>query len=200
MLGPKDPRAPRDGSRPSSPFAGMKAETLCRTCHEATLKSFDARPAAMRDKSCVDCHMPIVTRNHDKEPQGSPDGTARPRRRHTFHGSHVPEFVAGALRVQVAPDGAVSVANEGAGHAIPFAPVKTLFVAMDALDASGRTLGSERVEIRHKDPILPGKAWKGQSPMPQGTDSVRVVLTYRFADYQPAAEHLTITTVEQKIP
>lgn len=199
MLGPRDPRLSKDAARPSSLFAEMKAEVLCRTCHEATQKSFDARPAAMQDKSCIDCHMPMATRIQDRETRGSSDGAARPRRRHTFYGSHVAQFVASALRVQVAPNGAVTVANEGAGHAIPFAPVKTLFVTMDALDASGRTLGTEKVEIRHKNSILPGNAWTGQTPMPQGTASVRVVLTYRFADYQPVTEHMTIATVEQKV-
>ncbi len=199
ILGPRDPGLAKGGPGRSSVVAEAKAEALCRTCHEATQKSFDGRPTAMREKSCIDCHMPVAARAEAGAARPASQGDAITRRRHTFRGGHDADFVAGALRVTVAPDGAVSVVNVGAGHAIPFAPVRTLFVTMTARDDSGEILATERAEIGSKNPILAGAAWSGQSPMPKGTASVTARITYRLVDYQPEAEHMAVATVERRV-
>gem|GEM_PF-6510491 len=153
----------------------------------------------MRDKSCVDCHMPVAVPPHAPQAAGAAGGPGRPRHRHTFLGSHDAAFVASALRIEITPTGADSVANVGVGHALPLATVKTLIITMSALNDSGNTLDSRRIEIGHKDPISPGDAWTGQAPVPDGTAELRVAITYPFADFQPASQHMTIATRSQKI-
>lgn len=199
MIGPRDIRSPHHPEQASSVFPNTRAEALCRTCHHNAERSFDARPAAMRDKSCVDCHMPVADPTRAAEAAGSADGPGRPRHRHTFLGSHDATFVASALRIEITPTGAVSATNVGAGHALPLAPVKTLIITMSALNDAGDTLDSRRIEIGHKNPIPPGGAWTGQAPTPDGTAELRVAITYRFADFQPASQHMTIATRSQKI-
>lgn len=100
---------------------------LCVSCHQTTIgpvvgvaKDFVATEQHERGRSCVDCHMPVVTR----APANLEDGTpleARPGRSHRIATTRDPHFLqrAFALSARVAGGRAVLSIENRCGHEVP---------------------------------------------------------------------------------
>ncbi len=121
----------------------LESPSLCGTCHELTgpaivdeptLTEYRASPQAAEGTTCADCHLP----REGERPLSNDSVRVRPVRSHRFVGFDPPWgapphraaqaaaetrallAAALALRVERAEDGVVvTVANAGAGHAVP---------------------------------------------------------------------------------
>jgi len=207
MHGPTGPESTGHFTEQDPLFTVGKAEALCLTCHgeptvpEHSVRSgFANRPDTLRRLSCIDCHMPAVTRAHAEDPIGILDVPARPGRRHTFIGSHDPDMIADALTVTLQPNGRVMLRNDRAGHGIPGGITKTLIIRLYTRDDAGIVLSEQHVEIRQANQLLPGASWTGSVTVTTAVQTVGVVLQYRYADHQRESEYLHIGTFERSVP
>jgi hypothetical protein len=222
-----------------APHAIEVSETLgtpatCRTCHEIgeplgselkrpildTFAEWDEYRAKGGDKTCLDCHMPAVTR---PTVDGGPE---RPGRRHVFRGPHDFEFVKTAVEVRAAEArrvgdkliGRLVLAN-ATGHRLPTAePMRRVEVVLQALGPEGEVLGEaiSRVERvvdipgykEHSDnTLLPREARPFSLSLPaKGAASARLLVRYylweptHFAVEGTPAEELIVTLAERAFP
>jgi len=160
-----NPGEAKQGTRPGmvsdgheivvNPF--LATAEFCGICHnekdpfdqwvKATHLEWKEGPYGKKGIVCQDCHMPRA------DGTLSDDGaTVEGVRRHTFHGVHFPEKLAGAVEVLLYPrESAVpaggtlvldaTVMNAKAGHMIPSGSVeeRVVWLHVEATDSKGRT-------------------------------------------------------------
>ncbi len=187
-------------------FAAEKAEALCLTCHgQPTVRDHSIRygyfyrSGSLREKNCIDCHMPEVTRRQAADPTDILEIPERPGRKHTFLGSHDQETIAGAMTVQICADGKVMITNSGAGHGIPAGSTKTLIIELARVDGAGTVLWKQEAELRQSEQLLPGQSWTTPVPVSADAGNILVTLWYRYADHQRPDEYRKIGEYRQAI-
>ncbi len=75
---------------------GLTADTLCRTCHRATVEAWKRTKFAKMGVTCLDCHMPETSA---ASVAGGPD---RSRRSHRFFGDKDPAMLEKAVNASLA--------------------------------------------------------------------------------------------------
>ncbi|MCA9573482.1 MAG: hypothetical protein KC656_36855, partial [Myxococcales bacterium] len=179
-----------------------RSAALCLRCHQATAtypgKSFTctfdtgeewkAGPYDDEGRTCVDCHMPPVTR---PAALGGPDRTVA---RHWWRGAGIPK-IAGrypppeanpyGLGLEVALEGrelVVTATNANAGHMLPTGdPERKVFVttAFDGTPAHTEVFGQEwtwEPPTKHGDTRLaPRESRVHRVPVPDGAKAAVVV-------------------------
>lgn len=128
----------------------LTAETLCRTCHRATVESWKRTALAAGGTTCLDCHMPEV---RGPAVVGGPD---RQRRSHRFPADKDPAMLRRAVkaRLEITDRTAhLRITNDGAGHDLPSGG-NWLIIKMEARDPSGRSLGRKVETFGREEALL----------------------------------------------
>ncbi len=132
----------------------FKDSALCGTCHLnqekflsiSTYKDWkEAYDSGKTDKTCQECHMPLV----EGEAVAAVGGPKRKGlRSHTFVGAHDLGMLKKALQLDVSAQKKggklivkTTVINVGAGHKVPGSgPIRNVILKIDATDANGKPL------------------------------------------------------------
>jgi cytochrome c551/c552 len=142
--------AHESGADPRFQTAEMTSETLCRTCHRATVEAWKKTPLPGRGVTCLECHMP------ERDAASVLAGPVRRRRDHRFLGDKDQPILAGAIHASLAVTAdrraRFRITNDRVGHFLPSGG-NWLSVEFKAFDASGRML-SRRLEGFGKDEAL----------------------------------------------
>lgn len=166
----------------------LTADTLCRTCHRATVEAWKRTKFATAGVTCLNCHMPETSA---ASVTGAPE---RPRRSHGFFGDKDPAMLEKAVNASLAitadRKARFRITNDRVGHYLPSGG-NWLSVEFKAYDASGRML-KERLEGFGKDEALLLDFWpfnidkriaSGEQreilfPLPEGRGTVEAVVRY----------------------
>lgn len=166
----------------------LTADTVCRTCHRATVEVWKKTTFAAAGVTCLDCHMPRTGA------ASGPEGSERPRRSHRFPGDKDPAMlekaVNAALTITADRKARFRILNDRVGHYLPSGG-NWLSVQFRAYDAFGQ-VRKERVEGFGKDEALlldfwpfnldkriaPGEQREILFPLPPGRGSVEAVVRY----------------------
>jgi len=166
----------------------LTTDTLCRTCHRATVEAWKRTKFAAMGVTCLDCHMPETSA---ASVAGGPD---RPRRSHRFFGdkdtSMLERAVNASMAITADRKARFRITNDRVGHYFPSGG-NWLSVQFKAYDASGRML-KERHEAFGKDEALLFDFWpfntdrriaSGEQreilfPLPEGHGTVEAVVRY----------------------
>ncbi|HEB67310.1 MAG TPA: hypothetical protein ENI93_05125 [Gammaproteobacteria bacterium] len=153
--GPRaDAMAPVHGSKQSEVF---KQSRFCAMCHLnqekfLSISQYDdwkqAYESGKTDKTCQECHMPLLPGKHKLATVEGLDTPERVTRAHSFVGAHDLAMLRKALTLDLKPrikDGKLvvetTVENVGAGHKVPGSgPIRNVILKIDATDASGKPL------------------------------------------------------------
>jgi cytochrome c551/c552 len=131
------------------------SETLCQTCHRASVDAWKRSTFPAQGVTCLDCHMPKVTAPSVTQ------GPERARRSHRFAADKDPAMLARAMNVSLEITGdrkaVFRLANTGVGHYLPSGG-NWLSVLFQTRDASGRLL-RERKEVFGRDEALVLDVW-----------------------------------------
>lgn len=131
--------------------AARTAETLCRSCHQATVAAWRKTALAAAGTTCLDCHMPATSA------PSVVGGPARARRSHTFVADKDPAMLTKAVNAVLAVTAdrraRLRIVNDRVGHYLPSGG-NWLFVDFTAHDAAGRELKTERVGIGRDEALL----------------------------------------------
>jgi hypothetical protein len=166
----------------------LTSETLCRTCHRATVEAWKKTPLPGRGVTCLECHM------REENATSVTTGPEHRRRDHRFLGDKDEAILTGAINASLAVTtdrrARFRIINDRVGHFLPSGG-NWLSVEIRALDASGRML-SRRVEGFGKDEALLLDFWPlnrdrripfGEQkeillPLPDGHGTVEAVVRY----------------------
>ncbi len=182
----------------------LVADTLCRTCHRATVEAWKRTKFATAGVTCLDCHMPTT---NAPSVAGGPE---RRRRSHRFLGDKDPAMLENAvnasLTITADRKARFRITNDRVGHYLPSGG-NWLSVELKAYGASGRLL-TERLDGFGKDEALLLDFWpfnidkriaSGEQrdilfPLPDGRGTVKAVV--RYHDWMRTKR--TILTLETK--
>lgn len=166
----------------------LTVETVCRTCHRATVETWKQTRFAADGVTCLDCHMP------EESAASVTGGPVRRRRGHRFAGDKDSAMLERAVRATLAitadRQARVRLANDQVGHHLPSGG-NWLSIEFRAYDLAGRTL-QERRDGFGKDEALvldfwpfnrdrripPGEQRELLFPLPKGRGTVEVVVRY----------------------
>lgn len=166
----------------------LVAETLCRTCHRATVEAWKITKFATKGVTCLDCHMPSTNA------ASVTAGSEHPRRSHRFLADKDPAMlekaVNASLTITADRKARFHIINDRVGHYLPSGG-NWLSVEFKAYDASGRMLKT-RLEGFGKDEALlldfwpfnidkriaPGEQREILFPLPGGHGTVEAVVRY----------------------
>lgn len=166
----------------------LVADTLCRTCHRATVEAWKRTKFAAAGVTCLDCHMPPT------RAASVAAGPERPRRSHRFLGDKDPAMlekaVNASLTITADRKARFRITNDRVGHYLPSGG-NGLSVEFKTSDASGRIL-TEELEGFGKDEALLLDFWpfnidnriaSGERreilvPLPEGRGTVEAVVRY----------------------
>jgi hypothetical protein len=183
--------------------AVLTAETLCRTCHRATVEAWKRTDLVSRGVTCLDCHMPEISA---ASVAGGPE---RRRRDHRFVADKdqamLERAVNASLQVTADRRARLRITNDRVGHYLPSGG-NWLSVELKAFDTSGRLL-KRRLEGFGKDEALLLDFWPFNQdrriayggrkeilfPLPDGHGTVEAVI--RYHDWMKV--HRTLLTLEQ---
>jgi hypothetical protein len=183
--------------------AVLAAETLCRTCHRATVEAWKRTDLAGRGVTCLECHMP------ETMAPSVAGGPERRRRSHRFaadkDAAMLERAVNASLTVTTDRLARFRITNDRVGHYLPSGG-NWLSVEIRALDASGRML-KRIVEGFGKDEALILDVWPfnrdgriafGERkeilfPLPEGRGTVEA--TVRYHDWMNAKR--AVVTLEE---
>jgi hypothetical protein len=168
--------------------AALASDTLCRTCHRATVEAWRRTPLAASGVTCLDCHMPRIT----AASVGA--GEARQRRSHTFAGDKDRALLENAVNASLSITrdrrGRFLITNDRVGHLFPSGG-NWVSVQLRVSDSVGR-LRSQHLEVFGKDEALLLDFWPfnidkripyGERrevlvPLPEGSGTVEAVVRY----------------------
>ncbi len=166
----------------------LASDTLCRTCHRATVEAWKRTRFATAGITCLDCHMP---RTRAASVTAGPE---RPRRSHRFAGDKDDSMLGRAVNASMAitadRTARFRITNDRVGHYFPSGG-NWLSVQFKAYDASGRVLRQRR-EAFGKDEALLLDFWPFNTdrriafgeqreiffPLPAGHGTVEAVVRY----------------------
>ncbi|MDA1190787.1 MAG: multiheme c-type cytochrome, partial [Candidatus Poribacteria bacterium] len=137
------------------PVLYTRQTTLCASCHgqpkvmaHNQVKEFAESGLPRQGETCQKCHMPEVTRKPSRFSR-----SAKPSGRHTWEGSRSQARLENTFLLDYLDDDtAVTVLlTNGAGHAVPAAPLREAQIGLLVVGANGSVLYS-KVE-RHRHPL-----------------------------------------------
>ena len=161
VLGPRGVETEAHATELSALFATFGDSALCVGCHHTTIgpvigvaKDFVATGQHKRGLSCVDCHMPVVTRPSANLEDGTPLAT-RPRRSHRMATPRDPLFLRRAffLDAKVVSDAAVLTIENECGHLVPGLLERRFTFRATVVDAAGAPLSKGELVIDHRSPL-----------------------------------------------
>lgn len=172
------PGVATDSPHPVAADPTFRTEAICLRCHQAvasyagknfvctfeTGAEWAASPYAAEGRTCLDCHMPPVTRAVAVE------GPVREARRHWWRGAGIPKVDGVVPPVEANPPGvdvrakrdgadlAVAITNARAGHMLPTGdPERWVQVDVQFLGADGEAVGEP---WQHRM----GQVWEWEPP------------------------------------
>lgn len=168
--------------------APATAESLCRTCHRATVEAWKKTSLAAGGVTCLECHMPMVT---------APSvlgGPPRVRRSHRFMADKDRAMLIASVNasLEIAPDrqARLRITNDRVGHHLPSGG-NWLSVHFKAYDALGRMLTEQKDAIGRDETLIldfwpfnkdnriaHGERREIRFPLPDGHGSVEAVIRY----------------------
>jgi len=215
-------RGPHDDSDPGNEHGFVQSplhssSEFCASCHyvnqpktgvpiETTYEGWRSSDAASEGEQCQDCHMPSMEGEAAPQVSKMKRGTVRA---HTFQGAHGEGALDSVATLTATLEGGklkLTIANRGAGHALPGGGGGMRSIALDVVfqDASGSTLKTVPVEtygIVYADEQgrSPVPKWLAKSvarmneipvsepkietcDVPRGAKTAEARLTYRFID------------------
>ena len=129
----------------------VASETLCRTCHSATVRAWKKTTFAFSGVTCLDCHMPFTTA------ASSVGGPERMRRSHRFPGDKEPSLLEKAVNASLAITAdrraRFHITNDRVGHYFPSGG-NWLSVRLRAHDKAGRMLREQFAVFGKDEPLL----------------------------------------------
>ncbi len=204
MHGPFGAKTDAHPTEKNPAFTEAGSTALCASCHSTKIgpvlplaKDFEASGLDKHGKSCVGCHMPVVSRHSAVSMvTGKPVGEMREGRRHEILGPSDPEFCAKAFAFKASADGKdlVLAIENRAGHRIPGLTLRKFVVVTTALDGQGKALAEQREEISSERELSAVETRQVRIPVAGEVDRVRVEVEHWFEDKKVAT--LKSVTVE----
>lgn len=175
---------------PDQRFAtpALTADTVCRTCHRATVEVWKSTSFASAGVTCLDCHMP------ETSAPSVAAGPARSRRSHRFpadkDAAMLEKAVNATLKVTAGREALFRITNDRVGHDLPSGG-NWLSVQLKAYDASGRVLKEHHEGFGRDEAMLldfwpfnrdtrirPGEQREILFSLPEGSRNVEAVVRY----------------------